>query len=449
MSSATVSPKPFSVAIIGGGIGGLCTAIALLKYPHIDVQVYEAAPTFGEIGAGVGIAPNAQQALELIAPEARAAYDKHATGNMWPKHAKTLANYVGEGEHEGELIHAQLNASGQQSVHRAHFLDELVKSVPTQRAHFNKRVDSLEDKQGGPVVVHFKDGTIATADAVIGADGVHSTVRAHLLGKEAAKPVFAGSVAYRALVPMEKAVERLGEEFAGNSFFLCGKGSLPFSFSFKNRASVIVVEKAKTDKSKGKASLSYPIDSGHLLNVVLFDFEQETWEHEKWVLPADPEALRRMFSTWGASSRALVELLLATPNPSVWAMWDHPPAPTYTKGRIAMMGDAAHATTPYQGQGAGQAIEDALVLATLLAEVSDLRMIQNAFLAYDQVRRVRTQRVVSTSRDSGQLVGMRAEGVGSDLEKMRELLSFRVHWIWNRDMREQNREAVQLFKESL
>ena len=94
MSSTTTSLKPFSVAIIGGGIGGLCTAIALLKYPHIDVQVYEAAPTFGEIGAGVGIAPNAQQALELIAPEARAAYDKHTTGNMWPKHAKTMANYV-------------------------------------------------------------------------------------------------------------------------------------------------------------------------------------------------------------------------------------------------------------------------------------------------------------------------------------------------------------------
>lgn len=423
MSSTTTSLKPFSVAIIGGGIGGLCTAIALLKYPHIDVQVYEAAPTFGEIGAGVGIAPNAQQALELIAPEARAAYDKHATGNMWPKHAKTMANYVvGEGEQEGELIHAQLNASGQQSVHRAHFLNELVKTVPSQRAHFNKRVDFLEDKRSAPVVVHFKDGTTATADAVIGADGVHSAVRAHLLGKEAAKPVFAGSVAYRALVPMDKAVEKLGGEFAGNASFLCGRG---------------------------RASLSYPIDGGSLLNVVIFDFEQESWEHEKWVLPADPEALRRMFSTWGASSRALVELLLATHEPSVWAMWDHGPASTYTKGRIAIMGDAAHATTPYQGQGAGQAIEDALVLATLLAEVSDPNMIQSAFLVYDQVRRVRTQRVVSTSRDSGQLVGMKAEGVGSDLEKMRELLSFRMHWIWNRDILTQNREALQLFKEIL
>ena len=119
-----------------------------------------------------------------------------------------------------------------------------------------------------------------------------------------------------------------------------------------------------------------------------------------------------------------------------------------------MMGDAAHATTPYQGQGAGQAIEDALILGTLLAQVSRHENhrhdeIPNALQAYDQVRRVRTQRVVTTSRDSGELVGMRAVGVGGDVEKMRELLSYRVHWIWNRDMEEQKREAVQLFRESL
>ena len=135
----------------------------------------------------------------------------------------------GHGEREGELIHAQLNASGQQSVHRAHFLDELVKLVPSERAHFNKRVDIIDDKPDSPVTIHFKDGTTATADAVIGADGVHSIVRAHLLGKEAAKPVFAGSVAYRALVPMDKAVEALGEEFAKNAYFICGKSEYSIS----------------------------------------------------------------------------------------------------------------------------------------------------------------------------------------------------------------------------
>ena len=114
-----------------------------------------------------------------------------------------------------------------ESVHRAHFLEELVKSFPSDRAHFNKRVDFLEDKLDGPVVIHFKDSTMASADAVIGADGVHSTVRAHLLGKEAAKPVFAGSVVFRAIVPMDKAVEKLGEEFAQNCYSICGRGMLP------------------------------------------------------------------------------------------------------------------------------------------------------------------------------------------------------------------------------
>ena len=94
MASPTTTPKPLSVAIIGGGIGGLCTAIALLKHPHITIQVYEAAPTFGEIGAGVGIGPNAQQALSLIGPGARAAYDDNTSGNMWAKHAKTISCYV-------------------------------------------------------------------------------------------------------------------------------------------------------------------------------------------------------------------------------------------------------------------------------------------------------------------------------------------------------------------
>ncbi|KAL8830418.1 MAG: hypothetical protein Q9191_001447 [Dirinaria sp. TL-2023a] len=418
-----MSPKPLSVAIVGGGIGGVCTAIALLKYPHIDFQVYEAAPSFGEIGAGVSIGPNAQKALELIAPEARAAFDKHATGNMSPRHAKTMVNYVvGEREHEGELIHAHLSATGQQTVHRARFLDEIVKIVPPQRAHFNKRVVHLDDKQDGTIVIHFKDGTTAAADAVIGADGVHSNVREHLLGKILAKPVFSGTCAYRGLAPMEKAVEKLGEEFAGNCFMHCGRG---------------------------KGLMSYPIDGGSILNIVIIDFEHDTWEHENWVLPADPEAVRNMFSTWGGKAQGLVELFLATEKPSLWAIWDDGPAPTYTKGRIAVMGDAAHATTPYQGQGAGQAIEDALVLAKVLAEVSEPCMVQNAFLAYDQVRRVRTQRVVSTSREMGQIISMQLEGVGNDINKMGKLLGSMEHWIWNRDMVQQNQEVVQLFRESL
>ena len=117
---------------------------------------------------------------------------------------------------------------GSQSVHRAHFLGELVKGVPAECAHFNKRVQSIEEREGGGVVLHFKDGTTALADAVIGADGIHSVTREFILGERdmSARSVFAGSVAFRGLVPMDKAVERLGAEHAQNSTILCGPGTL-------------------------------------------------------------------------------------------------------------------------------------------------------------------------------------------------------------------------------
>ena len=138
-----------------------------------------------------------------------------------------------------------------------------------------------------------------------------------------------------------------------------------------------------------------------------------------------------------------------TPDLAAWKMAEAPVAPFYNKNRVVMMGDAAHATTPYQGQGAGQAIEDALVLTTLLARVTHPSQIANAFTAFDQARRPRSQRVVKTSREAGDLIGMRLEGVGEDLELMEEKLRTRMHWIWHQDLKGQNREAVALFEESL
>lgn len=116
------------------------------------------------------------------------------------------------------------------------------------------------------------------------------------------------------------------------------------------------------------------------------------------------------------------------------------------------MGDAAHATTPWQGQGAGQAIEDALVLTHLLTDSSthpNRSELPNVFYAYDQIRRPRTQRVVQTSREAGLLFAMRKAGVEGDLRKMSDELGKRMHWIWHRDLKAQNRAAAELFLESL
>ena len=192
------------VAIVGGGMGGLCLAIGLLKHPHVRVQIYEGAHKFSEIGAGVAFGPNAQRALRLIGPETEEAYLRQVTHNMSPDQKNTWFEYrYGMGPKEGELLAAPKNETGQATVHRAKFLDEFVALVPKELAHFGKRLTQVEEIQGAGVKLDFEDGTSATADCVIGADGVHSVVRKYLLGEDhpALSATFSGSVAYRGKFP--------------------------------------------------------------------------------------------------------------------------------------------------------------------------------------------------------------------------------------------------------
>lgn len=128
-------------------------------------------------------------------------------------------------------------------------------------------------------------------------------------------------------------------------------------------------------------------------------------------------------------------------NPDVWALFDHPPSPTFYKGRLCLLGDAAHATTPHQGAGAGQAIEDALVLSTLLGQVNSPADLEDAFIAYDAVRRPRSQRVVTTSREASHLYELENETIGYNLEKARNELEVRCKWIWDEDLNAQIKTA--------
>ena len=175
-----------------------------------------------------------------------------------------------------------------QSVHRAHFLDELVDLVPKKRTHFSKRLTTIEDKtkEGGRIILHFEDRSSIETDAVVGADGIHSTVRLYLLGQmhPAAKAVFAGSVAYRGLVDMDQAVEKLGAELSSNSIQLLGPGT---------------------------AIMSYPIDHGEILNVVLIDFKVQKWENEKWVIPAKYEDIVKKIEGWGKPAQDYCEVCMA------------------------------------------------------------------------------------------------------------------------------------------
>lgn len=127
--------------------------------------------------------------------------------------------------------------------------------------------------------------------------------------------------------------------------------------------------------------------------------------------------------------------------PDVWALFDHAPAPTYYKGRLALLGDAAHASTPHQGAGAGQAIEDGFVLSNLLGDAASVSDIEKGFRAYDAVRRPRSQKVVTTSRDAASLYEFEDVDVGTDLSKISERLRTRCGWIWNEDLPAQLEQA--------
>jgi salicylate hydroxylase len=418
MASDTDRPKPLSLAIIGGGISGLTLAIPLLQH-DIPITIYESAPRFGEIGAGVSFGPNAARAMHLIHPKINDAFQKCKTVNVSENRRLNFftfrvgdsrkadkEGYVRPGEKVGDaLFDAKFPRDwGAGGVYRAHFLDELVKEVPNNIAKFGKKLISISDAEdgSGDKVCHFEDGTTAQHTAVIGCDGIKSVTREVVLGKDdpATKAVFSGKYAYRGLIPMTKAIELLGEEEAQNAQnYLGHHGHL----------------------------LTFPIEKGKTMNVVAFS-SRETWEDSKWVVTTTKEEMRADFDGWGPKVQSIINEMS---KPDIWALFYHLPAKTYYKDRVCLLGDAAHATTPHNGGGAGMCIEDALVLSNLLKEVQSVEDLERAFAAYDQVRRPRSQKNVTSSKETAQLYEL--ELLDGDLDKIGENFSTRWNWLWDHD----------------
>jgi salicylate hydroxylase len=218
MASTTTPPKkPFNLAIVGGGIAGLSLAITLLQY-DVDLTIYEAAPHFGEIGAGVAFGPNAGRAMERMSPKIYDAFMKCKTSNKsnndsWftirvgDARRADKDGFVKPGKKVGDALFdvPMTGHGGRGGIYRAQFLDELVKDVPDGVTKFHKRmVDMSEAKDGsGDMVLHFADGSTAQHNVVIGCDGIKSKSRTWLLGKDhpAKDAFFSGKYAYRGLIP--------------------------------------------------------------------------------------------------------------------------------------------------------------------------------------------------------------------------------------------------------
>lgn len=235
-----MASKDFNLAIIGGGIAGVTLAIAL-HARGINVAIYEQAPKFGEIGAGVSFSPNAVQAMKACHDGIHQSFEKICTRNQWPSKRRVwfdfLDAYGGEGTtmERSNPVFTISNDLGQNGVHRATFLDELVKLLPEGIAHFGKRLKSLEQNGAGKYVMGFEDGSFAEADAVIGCDGIKSKTRQlmHGLDHPCAQPKYTHKYAYRGVVPMAQAIDAVGEERARNScMHVSGCGSRCFDVWF-------------------------------------------------------------------------------------------------------------------------------------------------------------------------------------------------------------------------
>jgi salicylate hydroxylase len=430
------APEPVHIAIAGGGIGGLCLAIGLLRYPHIHVHIYEAAPKFAEIGAGVAIGVNAQRALFLLDPRIQSAYEKIRTSNVsyHVDEAKKKETYfrvqLGMDHKDGiakagDPICEIMCEGGFGSVHRARFLDELVALLPEEvrqrDVSFGHRVVGVSDGEGGKGVrLVFANGKTAIADAVIGCDGIKSEIRRTVVGSDApeAHAVFTSKYAYRGLIPMSKAVATLGDNLARNSNHHLGYDG---------------------------HVLTFPIEKGELMNVVAFRSKPDgEWYDEEWVKPMKREDMERDFKGWGANVQAILGMMEKC---DMWALFDHPPAKTYHKdGKICLLGDAAHASTPHHGSGAGMAIEDAYILSGLLGEVHDAKELEAAFEIFETVRKERTQTLVWKSREQALIYEFQNEGTGDDLQKISQTLPCRWDWIWDEDVEVELKEAVSLLK---
>jgi salicylate hydroxylase len=342
-----------TIAVIGGGIGGLAAAAALLE-AGFDVHVYEQAKALGEVGAGINIGPNASRFLHRLGLAER-------LGACGIKPSTFDQRRWDDGRF---LVRAPLGAMVEEkfgapyyTFHRADLHGALASLLPAERVHLDHRFKHFTDR-GDRIEAQFDNGTSISADVLIGADGIHSAVRHALLGPE--KPRFTGCVAYRGLVPADR-LTHLGLE----------------------RTTQIWMGPARH-------FVHYFVSAGRLVNFVAVT-EEDSWQRESWVDRGEVVDALAAFAGWHPHVRAIIG---ATDETYKWALFDRAPLPRWSAGRVTLLGDACHPMLPFMGQGAAQAIEDGATLAACLRKVND---VATALQLYEKLRLPRASRLQGMS----------------------------------------------------
>ena len=346
--------KP-SIAIVGAGMGGLAAA-ATLRQAGFEVRVFEQTSRFARVGAGIQMLPNAMKVLRRIGIEERlrrVAFMPHSHLNrIWD---------TGEISNELPMPEERYGAP-YLCMHRAVLHEALTSVVPAEHLQLGKKLLGLE-QNAGRVVLAFADGTRERADAVIGADGVHSTVRDLLLGPET--PINKGRVAYRAVFP---------------SKLMGGQQIRPSRTKWWGPDRHIVIYYTAADRGEIYFVTSLP--------------EGLDWvTPESWSAKGDVKELRAAYAGFHSEVRSVLE---ACPDCHKWAILEREPLSRWSDGRVALLGDACHPMTPYMAQGAATAIEDAAVLTRCLQQTNG-EDVEGAFARYESHRKPRTSKIQAIS----------------------------------------------------
>jgi salicylate hydroxylase len=351
---------PLRVAVTGAGIGGLAAAAAL-SGRGIEVEVYEQAPALREVGAGLHLGSNGTRLLQRLGLAAQlremAAQPAAMEVRNW-KDGRVLARQPMGASWEADF------GAPYYTVHRADLHEMLASQVPPERLHLGRKLAGFTE-YGEAVRLQFAGRPTCDADVLVGADGIHSVVRATVA--PGGDPVFSGNSAFRALVPA-----RLLPESAANTILLWA--------------------------GPDARLLCYPVRAGQMVTFVAV-ITDPNWTIESWSTHADVADLVAVFTGW---EPAVQHIVSAVTQAGRWALYDREPLKRWSTRRVTLLGDAAHPMLPHHGQGANQAIEDAVALAVCLAEVPAVT-VGAALRRYEATRRPHATRVQLGSRGNGSL----------------------------------------------
>jgi salicylate hydroxylase len=374
-------------AVVGGGIGGLSAANALLRR-GIEVTVFEQAATLGEVGAGVFVYPNSLRQLERLGLGEKLA-------KVGAKIGPGSEYYRMDGSLVGPVVTTDSSGwNGMYGMHRADFLNVLADALPPEAIRTGHRCVGFE-QDSGVARVSFANGAVAEADVVIAADGIQSVLQKFVVAPS--PPEYSGFRAYRGLLP---------------------RAALP---DWRHEAHQVWM-------GDGKHFMVFPVRSGQLLNYVGFvPTSSETVE--SWSAVGDRDELAASFTGWDPRVVGLIDKIESC---FWWGLYDRRPLPSWTNGRLVLLGDAAHPMLPHLGQGANQAIEDGFALAVFL-EGQDPARVAELLPRYQAFRRARTDIVQAEARKNGHRYNSKYESLEVRDKEITNVAELRT-WLYDYDV---------------